>query len=176
DGDVCSAAQWISGCTIGLGCVHAVLCVALRPFSVRLEFWAAVSADVLGVLSQILALAGSVDGASVAVTIAAIAELIVVVLMMLNFGTLSWQQGEAASHDEEEGTLRSVHRTTNKESIEMSAEWQARRLLQRSQDGVGARQSFATNHAVTYETPFNASEPLRVLIELVCTQRGSSLL
>jgi hypothetical protein len=80
----CTAARWGVGASLGLSAVQVVACVWLRPISVRAEFCVSVLLGTLSVVCQAMALGGEVEAAAQVGSAASIAEVVFIVLFMVN--------------------------------------------------------------------------------------------
>jgi hypothetical protein len=79
----CTAAQWGVCVSLGLSAAQVVACVWLRPMSVRAEFCVSVLLGTLSVVCQAMALGGEVEAAARVASVASIAEVVFIVLLMV---------------------------------------------------------------------------------------------
>jgi hypothetical protein len=86
----CAAADVAAWAAIAFTALHVALCVWLRPHSVRLELVTAVLFGCVELLANVLIAAGATDAAETAVTVSAITELVVVVLLAMASALRKW--------------------------------------------------------------------------------------
>jgi hypothetical protein len=79
----CATAYASGGLGVFFGLADAALVLALRPMSVRLEMWTTVTVCALSTVSMALALGDFMEASNSIVTVAALLELISMVLLML---------------------------------------------------------------------------------------------
>jgi hypothetical protein len=93
--DACDAAVWGTACVGALATVSAMLCLVLRPFTVRCELAAAVGVSLLALLSEALILAGEVNASGVVALLAAATTFLSVAA---GYAWIACQQGALVRH------------------------------------------------------------------------------
>ncbi|CUG91083.1 membrane-associated protein, putative [Bodo saltans] len=89
----CPTAYAGCGVAIAFGAADMTLLHVLRPTAVRLEMWSGAIICALNIVSQALAASNAIDASNTLVTVCALLQLVVMLLLMLN-GVAFVAQGE----------------------------------------------------------------------------------
>jgi hypothetical protein len=84
--------EWAGGSAIAFTVAHMLLCVSLRPNSVRAELWASVLLDAMSVVSVALSMCAHDAAADGVASAAAIVQVLVTVSLMVNGLHVRWER------------------------------------------------------------------------------------
>jgi Leucine-rich repeat (LRR) protein len=163
-----SVVEWAGGSAIAFTVAHMLLCVALRPNSVRAELWASVLLDAMSVVSVALSMRAQDTAADDVTGAAAIVQTAVAVLFMANGLHGRWERAwlETAAHLKPIQTLR---QTVVAVDDNCAAIIQSRPKV--AAINASVKKACNSNICFVESTMAPRDGQLRELVELICSRK-----
>ncbi|CUG49636.1 membrane-associated protein, putative, partial [Bodo saltans] len=167
-------ANWGIGCAIGLNALELLLCVGLRPYSVRLEFGMALVLGSLELVSNIFSLTNNSTASNAIVSASSYLELIIGILMPLIAAIVTRLlrpfMPAAAANSNDEVVLSMNSRSDSGAPLQSST----RATTRRKMDQLIERGFFDATTTASSPRDLKADAQLSGLIEIICEESNHS--